>query len=389
MGPVVKFVGKVPPDAQLLAGFVRWMGPSVPITLRARKNLGRFGGHAVKKGQGYEVSFLSGDLRRSLVELAHEITHVLQFERGDLGYSPTHLVWKGRPYITNEDYKSISQQDHADLPWEQEAERAESTKPMEFIREMKRRAASNLVEQAFRAVAITTVRVNDDYLGDSIRDIVSSNPETMRAWDRNQNLHHYDKMVERYGEEKVGICEACFRGVLKSKAVNITNGHEDFFMGPTCWGKFKHEIAALGKTNATAKLRVDVVVEPDRDLMVLTLDGQVHRLAFYWDDQKAMERRIIKLVMDQGGSTSDWVRVLGLVSQARHRALHRPKGAAKRYTVEDLEQAFIKMFGHVNRYGRQAIDRWAGMTKDQLRDELQRGDMGAQRVEQFLAALPK
>ena len=66
------------------------------------------------------------------------------------------------------------------------------------------------------------------------------------------------------------------------------------------------------------KLPADVkVTEWD---VFLTIDRETHKLARYWDDKKQFEKRIIKLVMQAGGSTSDWVRILGLVSQALHKA---------------------------------------------------------------------
>lgn len=151
-GATVKFAGKAPSDAQLLAGFVRWMvgNVSVNITLKARKRMSKgYGGHAVKHGKSYEVHFLSNDLRLSLVLLAHEITHVLQYERGDLKNTRTHIVWEGKPYITVEDYNNISQPDHAKLPWEIEASKAEGTKPNAFIAFLKG-ASADMLEAAMK-----------------------------------------------------------------------------------------------------------------------------------------------------------------------------------------------------------------------------------------------
>lgn len=99
--------------------------------------------------------------------------------------------------------------------------------------------------EANAADAGKTVRVQDDYLADTLRDITSNDPQTVRAWKKNQDLKHYEQTVERHGEENVGICEACWRGALKAKAVTITNGTDDFFMGPICWKKFKGEVAKL------------------------------------------------------------------------------------------------------------------------------------------------
>lgn len=141
-GATVKFSGTTPADAQLIAAFVRWaMGSTTAnVTLKARKRMKRgYGGHAVQRASSYLIHFLANDLRASLVLLAHEVTHVLQYERGDLKHTKTHIVWKGKPFITIGDYNTISQPDHAKLPWEKEAADAEGRLPTAFINAMKKR----------------------------------------------------------------------------------------------------------------------------------------------------------------------------------------------------------------------------------------------------------
>lgn len=79
-------------------------------------------------------------------------------------------------------------------------------------------------------VAGKIVRVDEDFLADALRDITLEDPVTVRAWKKNQDLKHYRQTVKNHGEENVGICEACWRGVLRAKSVLITNGNEDFFI---------------------------------------------------------------------------------------------------------------------------------------------------------------
>jgi len=145
-GAIVRFTGKLPENSDVLAGFVRWMVGtefSPKITLKARKRFTghtfKFG-HAVKRTRSYAVHFVHGDLSDSLHYLAHEVQHVLQYERGHLANTRTHILWHGEPYITVEAYKALGVAEFATylaLPWEAEAKQAEVTKPHEFVRWVK------------------------------------------------------------------------------------------------------------------------------------------------------------------------------------------------------------------------------------------------------------
>lgn len=59
----------------------------------------------------------------TLINIAHEMTHIKQFLRGELGASEsgTHITWKNKMYISVEDYNSITYTKYKNLPWEKEA----------------------------------------------------------------------------------------------------------------------------------------------------------------------------------------------------------------------------------------------------------------------------
>lgn len=135
----IKFSGKVKPFEKVLFGaFAEWMlgGASVAITLKARESLGKSFGYVrpadLEKGK-YEVHFEAGGSRAALGAIAHELTHVLQYLRGDLDVVDGTFVWKKTPALSVEEYNGLGYSDYSKLPWEKEAIRAQKTKADEFI----------------------------------------------------------------------------------------------------------------------------------------------------------------------------------------------------------------------------------------------------------------
>jgi hypothetical protein len=48
--------------------------------------------------------------------IEHEMVHIDQMKRGDLNYTDTHVIWKGKKYP-----RASMQEGAKNLPWEQEA----------------------------------------------------------------------------------------------------------------------------------------------------------------------------------------------------------------------------------------------------------------------------
>lgn len=48
--------------------------------------------------------------------IEHEMVHIDQMKRGDLGYTDTHVIWKGKKYL-----RSKMKEGAKSLPWEAEA----------------------------------------------------------------------------------------------------------------------------------------------------------------------------------------------------------------------------------------------------------------------------
>ncbi len=139
----LKFVGKLHASERIfIAAFVSHMLKGqlkgMKITLRARKGLGKNFGYVRHDDLGkgsYDVYFDSspGISALTLGYVAHELTHVLQYVRGDLSFKGDTFIWKGKPAIKAVDYNKLSHAQYAKLPWELEAIKNQKTKGREFV----------------------------------------------------------------------------------------------------------------------------------------------------------------------------------------------------------------------------------------------------------------
>lgn len=70
---------------------------------------------------------------------------------------------------------------------------------------------------------------------DFIADLRCGDQRSINAWSMNQNQKHFDRMVDKHGAENVVGCEMCWRGVLKTKAIQLG----EVTLGPTCYKRHK------------------------------------------------------------------------------------------------------------------------------------------------------
>ena len=116
--------------------------PAIKVTLRPLKRMGPKIGDVryedLERGRA-EIRFLSkGSLLMSCGYIAHEMTHVKQYVRGDLRVSITRdgpvFLWQGKPYMSAKDYAAITNYaEYAKLPWEAEAIRVQKTLPRQWL----------------------------------------------------------------------------------------------------------------------------------------------------------------------------------------------------------------------------------------------------------------
>lgn len=121
----VRFHGTVSKPFQVIyTAFVDFMGVTGDVHLHARKSMGRYIGYVnsadLDRGIA-NVYFVDGYLPVALSSIGHELTHVIQYKTGDLGFDGDTILWKRRPAISGTDYAKLNQAEHAQLPWEREA----------------------------------------------------------------------------------------------------------------------------------------------------------------------------------------------------------------------------------------------------------------------------
>lgn len=121
--------------------FVPYVLPSTKLSihLHPHKSLGGRTGYVdindLSRGRA-KVHFLAGDIggaRYSLSNLGHELVHVGQYEKGHLRSEGSTILWKGRPYMTNDEYQAMSKSEHDALPWEKEAVMVGAAKAVAFL----------------------------------------------------------------------------------------------------------------------------------------------------------------------------------------------------------------------------------------------------------------
>jgi len=122
----------------LYRAFVESMvGKSLTVDLHPRKSMGRQTGHVTSQDldRGHiRIFFLTGYPPYALRNIGHELTHVLQYKRGDLAFEGNKILWKGHPYMTKEEYDVLDYAGHGNLPWEAEAKREGEAKAAAFLR---------------------------------------------------------------------------------------------------------------------------------------------------------------------------------------------------------------------------------------------------------------
>ncbi len=125
-GATVRFHGKMAKYSKVIyAAFVDFMGVAgtvhlYPRKFRDRSTIGYVDSAALDSGT-VNVYFRDGSVPATLANIGHELTHVLQYKRGDLAFADDQILWKHRPAISGDDYASLNQSEHAQLPWEKEA----------------------------------------------------------------------------------------------------------------------------------------------------------------------------------------------------------------------------------------------------------------------------
>ena len=147
-GLQVSIKGKVTGYERILwRGIVGHMNEgSVKVTLRPMKRAMGRGGlkgigsvrlHEMTRGR-YDIRFHRFDGGAPLITMgyiAHEMTHVRQFTRGQLRYEDGMIQWHGKPYMSGADYAAITNYaKYAKLPWEAEAIRVGKTLPQQWLR---------------------------------------------------------------------------------------------------------------------------------------------------------------------------------------------------------------------------------------------------------------
>lgn len=105
-----------------------------------------------------------------------------------------------------------------------------------------------------------------DDLIDLIHDARDSDPISIRAWKKNQDMRHYESMVAKHGKENVRLCEICWRGVFKAKAHRLKVAGQEQYIGPICWAR--HKDAFKGITE-------DMMVEKTNDPVLDKLIGRI------------------------------------------------------------------------------------------------------------------
>ena len=85
----------------------------------------------------YEIRFHRFDAGAPLITMgyiAHEMTHVRQYLRGQLKHEHGMIVWHGKPYMSAADYAAITNwSEYAKLPWEAEAIQVQKTLPRQWL----------------------------------------------------------------------------------------------------------------------------------------------------------------------------------------------------------------------------------------------------------------
>lgn len=80
---------------------------------------------------------MDGGIRYSLSNLAHELIHVLQYQRGDLRFEGQDILWRGAVAMSGVDYAALTYAQHAALPWEREAIEQGERKVAAFLSDVK------------------------------------------------------------------------------------------------------------------------------------------------------------------------------------------------------------------------------------------------------------
>jgi len=66
--------------------------------------------------------------------ISHEYTHIAQFLRGDLDIEDGFIIWKGKKFMSTNDYSNINNFDeYKKLPWEKEAYENQEKLPKKFL----------------------------------------------------------------------------------------------------------------------------------------------------------------------------------------------------------------------------------------------------------------
>jgi hypothetical protein len=90
------------------------------VGIKAKKYFGYVDLKQLDKGN-QTIRIEDASLKIVLKRIAHEITHIIQYKKGDLNYKDDQITWKGKSIISIKDYNNAAHDTHNNLPFEKEA----------------------------------------------------------------------------------------------------------------------------------------------------------------------------------------------------------------------------------------------------------------------------
>ena len=115
--------------------FRKKFGINHEIKLKNKKSNSRSFGHITLSKTSEIYVDTDAWLELVIARIIHEVTHIKQVDRNELSATPDHkyILWHGKPFISVSDYQKLNYDEHAKMPWEEEAYKNMKSLKVEFL----------------------------------------------------------------------------------------------------------------------------------------------------------------------------------------------------------------------------------------------------------------